>query len=60
MKDWSKHIWKLDGSDNAAIREFLSDPENVQKCNVCPYKMAHASGLPCGQQNCLVEVTCFR
>lgn len=52
-------MWKLDGSDNDIIREFLCDPENIHNCAVCPYKKIRASGLPCGQQNCWVAVTCF-
>ena len=31
--------WKLDGSDNDAIREFLADPNNIHNCEQCPYKM---------------------
>ena len=51
--------WKLDGSDNDAIREFLADPNNIYNCEQCPYRMKNApeSTLPCGQQNCWVEVT---
>lgn len=59
MKNWSNITWKLDGSDNDIIREFLCDPENIYNCAVCPYKKTRASGLPCGQQNCWVAVTCF-
>lgn len=51
--------WKLDGSDNDAIREFLADPNNIHNCEQCPYKMkSEQRNLPCGQQNCWVELTC--
>lgn len=51
--------WKLDGSDNDAIREFLADPNNIHNCEQCPYKMkGEQRNLPCGQQNCWVELTC--
>lgn len=37
-----KHIqWKRDGSDNALIREFLADSNNIMNCDQCPYKMKH-------------------
>ena len=37
-----KHIqWKRDGSDNALIREFLADSNNIKNCDQCPYKMKH-------------------
>lgn len=56
-----KHIqWKRDGSDNALIREFLADSNNIMNCDQCPYKMKHPHHdvLPCGQYHCLVEVSC--
>lgn len=56
-----KHIqWKRDGSDNALIREFLADPDNIRNCEACPYKMKHPSydALPCGQYHCWVELSC--
>lgn len=56
-----KHIqWKRDGSDNALIREFLADSDNIRNCEVCPYKMKHPSydALPCGQYHCWVELSC--
>lgn len=56
-----KHIqWKRDGSDNALIREFLADPDNIRNCEVCPYKMKYPShdALPCGQYHCWVELSC--
>ena len=56
-----KHIqWKRDGSDNALIREFLADPDNIGNCKESPYKMEHPShdALPCGQYHCWVELSC--
>lgn len=56
-----KHIqWKRDGSDNALIREFLADSNNIMNCDQCPYKMKHPyyDALPCGQYHCWVELSC--
>lgn len=56
-----KHIqWKRDGSDNALIREFLADSNNIMNCDQCPYKMKHShhDALPCGQYHCWVELSC--
>lgn len=59
-RNWSKIVWKNDGTDNDLIREFLADPDNIGKCDVCPYKMKHPSydALPCGQYHCWVELSC--
>ena len=59
-RDWNKVVWKNDGSDNDLIREFLADPDNIRKCDVCPYKMEHPNlgVLDCGQEHCWVELSC--
>ena len=59
-RDWSKIVWKDDGTDDDLIREFLADSENIWNCDVCPYKMEHPSlgVISCGQDPCLVELSC--
>lgn len=58
--DWSKITWRCDGTDNALIRQFLADADNIGNCGCCPYKMSHPDDnkLPSGQSNCWVELSC--
>lgn len=57
---WKHMQWKRDGSDNALIREFLADSNNIMNCDQCPYKMKHPhhDALPCRQYHCWVELSC--
>lgn len=56
------HGYKGDGSDNNAIRLFLANIANEYNCDQCPYDLGrgpqHPWGLPCGQPNCWVTLTC--
>ena len=54
--------FKLDGSDNARICAWESNPANCYNCGECPEVMEHPQdgALPCGQFNCWVELTCRR
>jgi hypothetical protein len=50
--------YRLDGTDNDRIREFLYDPANEYNCGVCPYAGAYGKqpNLPCGQFRCWVTM----
>lgn len=51
--------FNCDGSDNDRIRMFLANPENIYNCDKCPYQLqTYEQFLPCGQQNCWVQVSC--
>lgn len=55
--------WKLDGSDNQRIREWLAKEENEYNCDECPYNKGcshmYEDILPCGQYNCWVTCTVY-
>ena len=55
---WEITDWKLDGSDNDKIRQFLADEKNIYNCEECPYRMEYHGHdtLPCGQYHCWVEL----
>ena len=42
---------------------YLTNPDNIRKCEGCPENRGCENGnpdykLPCGQQNCWVRLTC--
>jgi len=45
--------------DKEAYICFMCDPDNSYNCNECPERESgNGEGLPCGQQNCWVDVHC--
>lgn len=54
--------YKLDGTDNERIRQFLYNEDNAHKCDKCPYAGAYGEKtngrLQCGQYRCWVTVHC--
>jgi hypothetical protein len=50
---------KLNEVDKDAYICFMCDPNNSYNCNECPERESgNDDRLPCGQQNCWVDVHC--
>ena len=46
-------------ADRDAYISFMYDPDNSYNCNECPERKSGGDeGLPCGKQNCWVDVHC--
>lgn len=40
---------------------FITNPKNIGKCDECPRNLGFerwGGNLPCGQQNCWIEIIC--
>ena len=45
--------------DRKAYINFMCNPNNSHNCKECPERESgNNGGLPCGQQQCWVDVTC--
>ena len=50
---------KPNKADTDAYICFMCNPDNSYNCNECPERESGCSDeLPCGQQNCWVDVHC--
>ena len=57
LKQWAELAEQDYGKYKVEYRRWMQNPENSHNCENCPENSGY-DGLPCGQQNCWVDLHC--